>query len=101
MRDVIKLSNDRVQELWPRESVLSLDLRREVTEDDDGRLIRSDQEGSDEQFKVREPLRVATCRLATGLRKGGGRAHFGSLASNSTMMRSVLSGRWCIEQYAK
>jgi hypothetical protein len=57
VRDVVKLG-DVVQELGPDVSVLGLDLRREVTKSDDGGLIRSNEERSDEELIVSHPFGV-------------------------------------------
>jgi hypothetical protein len=58
VRDVVKLGDDVVQELGPDVSVLGLDLRREVTKSDDGGLIRSNEERSDEELIVSHPFGV-------------------------------------------
>ena len=36
-----------------------LDLRAEMTEDEDRRLVGSDEDGADEEFKVVQPFHVA------------------------------------------
>lgn len=59
MRNIVELRNDSMQQLRSSETVLSLDLRSKVTQDDHSWLIRSDQDGSDEEFEVIEPLRIA------------------------------------------
>lgn len=123
MRDIVELCDDVVKKLGSDVSVLRLDLRREVTEGDDGGLIRSDEDGSDEEFVMSHPFGVAEKRKGKPkesvkrskivkkcqLSKEGeeeeeeeeGLAHLGSAASNSRITRSVLSGRWCSEQKAK
>ena len=59
MRNVVELSDDIVKELGTDVSVLRLDLRGEVTESDDGGLIGSNEDGSDEEFVVGHPFGVA------------------------------------------
>jgi hypothetical protein len=58
VRDVVELRDDSVQELGSCEPVLDLHLRGEMTEDDDGGLVFSRQDGPDKQLEMLEPLRV-------------------------------------------
>lgn len=43
MRDIVELSDDAVVVVWAQETVGVLDLGTEMTEDNDSRLVRSDQ----------------------------------------------------------
>ena len=58
MWDIVELRHDGMQELWTCEPVLSLYLRREVAEDDDGGFVGSDQERPDEELEMGQPLGV-------------------------------------------
>ena len=58
VRDVVKLSNDVVQQLWSGEPVIRLDLRAKVSKDNHRGHLRPDQDGPDQQLKVRHPLVV-------------------------------------------
>jgi hypothetical protein len=57
--DIIELSSDIVQQLWPSKSMSSLDLRTKVSENDDCWHFRSDENGSDEKFEMLQPFRIA------------------------------------------
>jgi len=92
MWDVVELGNNSMKQFWAGESILSLNLRREMPKDDNGRLIRSDQDGSDQQLEVIQPRRVAVDQL-TSTRLQLRSAYLGSEASNSRITRSVSSGR--------
>jgi hypothetical protein len=63
MWDVIELGNNSMQQFWTSESILSLNLRREVPKNDDSGLIRSDEDRSNKQLKVVQPSRVAKDQL--------------------------------------
>ena len=41
--DIVELSDDGVEQFWSDESVLDLDLRRKMSENHNGWLVRSDQ----------------------------------------------------------
>lgn len=59
VRNIVELGDDVVEELGSDESVLSLELRSKVTERDNGGLIRSDEDGSDEELVMSHPLGLA------------------------------------------
>lgn len=59
MWHIVELSDNRVKQLWSGKPVLSLYLRREMSKDDDCRLIGSDQDGADEQLEMLQPCRIA------------------------------------------
>lgn len=48
VRNVVEVCDDGMEGLWSLVAVSLHDLRAEVTEDDDSRLIWSDEDGSDE-----------------------------------------------------
>ena len=92
MWDVVELGNNSMKQFWAGESILSLNLRREVPKDDNSRLIRSDQDRSNQELEVVQPRRVAVDQLSsTRLVLRG--TYLGSEASNSKITRSVSSGR--------
>lgn len=53
MGNVVELSDNGVQQLWSCEPVLGLQLGTKVTENDDGRHFRSNEDRSDEKFEMR------------------------------------------------
>lgn len=53
MRYIVELGHNRVQQFRSSETVLSLQLRTEVTENDHGRHLWPNENRSDEQLKVR------------------------------------------------
>lgn len=106
MRNVVELSDHSVQQLWSSKSILSLELRTKVTENDNGWHIRPDQDRSHQQLKVGQPFGIAINQSITSAHISlqllrWATTYFGSELSNSKMTKSVLSGKWCPEQYAK
>jgi hypothetical protein len=59
VNDVVELSYSGVPDLGAGESVLSLDLRTEMAEHDDGGLVRTKEERANEEVGSREGGRVA------------------------------------------
>ena len=64
MWDIVELGDNSMQQFWASESILSLNLRREVPKNDDGGLIRSNKNRSNKQLKVVQPCRVAKDQLS-------------------------------------
>jgi hypothetical protein len=93
VRYIVELSNDSVQKLGSGETVLSLDLRTEMSEDDDGGHIGSYENRSNQKLEMSEPFRVAVKRLIdqnpVSHETCLNRTHLGSLLSNSKMTKSV------------
>jgi hypothetical protein len=52
-----------VQQLWPGEPILRLDLGREVTQHDHSRHLRADQYGAHQKLEMGQPLRIAADQL--------------------------------------
>lgn len=59
MRDIVELSNDVVKQFRSDITVLGLDLRREVAKGNDGRLVGSDKDRTNEKFVMGHPFGVA------------------------------------------
>lgn len=59
MGHIIELGNHRMQQLGSGETALSLDLRAEMSENNDGGHVGPNENRSNQQFKVVEPFRVA------------------------------------------
>jgi hypothetical protein len=59
VRYIVELGNDGVKEFWSSKSALRLDLGTEMSQDDDGRHIRSYQDRSYQELEVREPFGIA------------------------------------------
>lgn len=95
---VVELRNHIVQQFWSGESVLRLDLWTEVSQNDDSWHLWPQQYGPHKKFEMSEPLRIAAHVSAHWVDRK--KAYLGSAASNSRMIRSALSGRWCLLQYA-
>ena len=93
MRNVVELCHYRVEEFGTGESVLGLDLRGKVTEDDQGGLVFSDEDRADQKLVVGQPLRVTILSARRPIPYGLHGAHLGSAASNSRITKSVSSGR--------
>ena len=62
MGNIVELSNNGVQQLGAGETVLGLQLRAEVTENDDSWHFRSNKNRSDQKLEVRQPIRVTESR---------------------------------------
>ena len=60
---IVKLGDDAVPVVGSSKPVLLVHLGREVTEDDDGRRVLPQEDGSHEQLKVFERLTVTKNRL--------------------------------------
>ena len=58
VRDVVELRHDGVEQLGTRKAVLSLDLRCEMAEDDDGGCVGSNEDGADEELEMLKPIGV-------------------------------------------
>lgn len=52
MGNIVELGDDSVEKLWPCESILDLHLGSKVSQDDNGRLILSNQERSNQQLEM-------------------------------------------------
>lgn len=74
------------------EAIDLLDLRTEVSEDDDCRLVVSYKEGTDKKFEMIEPCLVTDGSQSRAAIESNW-THFGSSTSKSRIMRSVTSGR--------
>jgi hypothetical protein len=102
VRNIVELSNDGVPDFGTVVSVCFLDLGTEVTQDDDGWLVWTDKNRSDEKLKVFCPFFVPIALLSVRLRSSSGnKTHGWSSASKSSITRSVESGRWCALQNEK
>jgi hypothetical protein len=93
VRYIVELSNDSVQKLGSGETVLSLDLRTEMSEDDDGGHVGSYENRSNQKLEVGKPFRVAVKWLIdqnlVSHQVCLDPTHLGSLLSNSKMTKSV------------
>lgn len=61
MNDVVELGNSTVPDFGSCESSFSLDLRRKVTEQNNGGLIGSEEQRSDEKIRRRKGRRITVC----------------------------------------
>lgn len=59
VRYIVELGDNGVEEFWSSESALRLNLRTEMSQDDDGRHVRSYQDRSYQELEVRKPLGIA------------------------------------------
>jgi hypothetical protein len=61
--NIVELRSDIMQQLWPSESMSSLDLGTKVSENDDRWHLWPDENGSDEEFEMLQPFRIAVCQF--------------------------------------
>jgi hypothetical protein len=52
MRDIVELCDDGVKQFRTGETILSLYLGRKVAEDNDGRLVGSDEDRSNQELEM-------------------------------------------------
>lgn len=96
MRYIIELGNKRVPVVGAAESASLYYLRAEVSEDEHGRLVWSNKDGTNQKLEfVHRYLvtgEVVNNPLSPRIRSDA--TYFASATSNSTMTRSVTSGIW-------
>ena len=59
MRDIVKLCDDRVHNLWSIVPVRLLHLGAEMSKDDDSGLVWPNQDRPNKEFKMVRPLLIA------------------------------------------